>query len=64
MHKIHIKKVIDLIFTGDSGGPFVCNKTLVGVVSFGNETCGLQGFPTIYASVAPVSEWIQETMKN
>lgn len=63
LHKIHKKKVIDLIFTGDSGGPFVCNKTLVGVVSFG-KGCGNQGFPTVYASVASVTEWIQETMKN
>jgi secreted trypsin-like serine protease len=50
---------------GDSGGPLVVRTQqgdyLAGVVSWGNG-CGRPGYPGIYANVAAMLPWIQETM--
>ncbi|XP_058452858.1 trypsin-3-like [Malaya genurostris] len=45
---------------GDSGGPLVCDGTIVGVVSWG-VGCGLSGWPSVYARVSTVLDWIYET---
>ncbi|XP_050078328.1 trypsin-5-like [Anopheles maculipalpis] len=43
----------------DSGGPFIAEGKLIGVVSWGHE-CGAAGYPGVYARVASVREWIRE----
>jgi len=49
---------------GDSGGPLVCRKGniwyLAGIVSYGPEECGLDGFPGVYTRVAQYRDWIKE----
>ena len=50
---------------GDSGGPLVCNKNgkavIVGATSFGGGgACAV--FPTVYARVTYVLDWIKESM--
>ncbi|XP_041779070.1 trypsin-6 [Anopheles merus] len=44
----------------DSGGPFVAEGKLIGVVSWSHE-CALAGYPGVYARVASVRDWIRET---
>ena len=44
---------------GDSGGPFVCNGKLTGVVSWGS-SCARHGFPGVYANVKTYVDWIKE----
>ncbi|XP_004690431.1 PREDICTED: chymotrypsinogen B-like [Condylura cristata] len=55
------------ICKGDSGGPLVCQKdgawTLVGVVSWGSETC-TPSKPSVCARVTKVMPWIEETVAN
>lgn len=48
---------------GDSGGPFVCNNILTGVVSFGLE-CALPNFPGVYANVSHHRQWIDDNTEN
>ncbi|XP_004690244.2 PREDICTED: chymotrypsinogen B-like [Condylura cristata] len=52
---------------GDSGSPLVCQKdgawTLVGVVSWGNETCSTS-MPGVSTRVTKVMPWIEETVAN
>ncbi|XP_035905334.1 trypsin-5-like [Anopheles stephensi] len=43
----------------DSGGPFVAEGKLIGVISWGHE-CAMAGYPGVYARVASVREWIRE----
>ncbi|PVD24757.1 hypothetical protein C0Q70_15243 [Pomacea canaliculata] len=47
---------------GDSGGPLVCSKKgrffLVGVVSWGEDTCRLKGYPNIATGVSSYRDWI------
>ncbi|XP_016994210.2 trypsin-like [Drosophila takahashii] len=45
---------------GDSGGPLVADGKLVGIVSWGNR-CARTGYPGVYASVAELKPWIDET---
>ncbi|XP_017056595.1 trypsin [Drosophila ficusphila] len=45
---------------GDSGGPLVANGKQVGVVSWGNG-CAWTGYPGVYADVASLKKWIDET---
>ncbi|XP_317174.3 trypsin-5 [Anopheles gambiae] len=42
----------------DSGGPFVAEGKLIGVISWGHE-CALAGYPGVYARVASVRDWIR-----
>ena len=48
---------------GDSGGPLICaingKPILVGVVTRG-ESCGKEGYPGIYTSVAEYADWIDD----
>nr|AYV99615.1 venom polypeptide [Dolopus genitalis] len=46
----------------DSGGPFVVDNTLVGVVSFG-QGCARKKFPGVYANVAVFRKWIDENLQ-
>lgn len=48
---------------GDSGGPLVAPVgdgpwTLIGVVSFGDASCGAPGIPAVYSRVAAYADWI------
>ena len=48
---------------GDSGGPLICNddgRPVVYEVSSWLQGCGLEGFPSIYAKVASITDWIKE----
>ncbi|KAH8352041.1 hypothetical protein KR084_001470, partial [Drosophila pseudotakahashii] len=45
---------------GDSGGPLVADGKLVGIVSWGSG-CARTGYPGVYASVAELKPWIDET---
>lgn len=45
---------------GDSGGPLVDqNGLLVGVVSWGFESCAAPHFPGVYGRVSAVRDWIR-----
>ncbi|XP_055595540.1 trypsin-4-like [Uranotaenia lowii] len=44
--------------SGDSGGPFVVNNELIGVVSWGRG-CGRVGLPGIYTRVLLFRDWIE-----
>lgn len=45
---------------GDSGGPLVYGtRTLYGIVSWGDERCDLENFPSVYARVDTMAEWFQ-----
>ncbi|XP_061393057.1 trypsin-1-like [Musca vetustissima] len=44
--------------SADSGGPLVCDDTLVGIVSFG-VGCAKPGFPGVYTNVAYYIDWIR-----
>lgn len=44
--------------SGDSGGPFVCNNKLVGIVSFGY-SCAVPGYPGVYTKVAAFQDFIE-----
>jgi trypsin len=43
---------------GDSGGPLIVNKTLVGIVSWG-ENCAQTNFPGVYTKVQNYETWIR-----
>ncbi|XP_066150596.1 brachyurin-like isoform X2 [Euwallacea fornicatus] len=42
---------------GDSGGPLVVGRTLIGLVSFGDEICEA-GNPTVFTRISHFREWI------
>ncbi|XP_075232438.1 uncharacterized protein LOC142330858 [Lycorma delicatula] len=44
---------------GDSGGPFICNDKLYGVVSYGSERCAV-GNPTVFCHVPYYKNWIKQ----
>lgn len=45
---------------GDSGGPLVIGeRTLYGIVSWGDDDCGLPHFPPVFARVSTMAEWFQ-----
>lgn len=50
---------------GDSGGPLVYRKDnqqwLVGVTSYGHETCATDGVPAVYSRVDRYLPWLEET---
>ncbi|GAB5582484.1 chymotrypsinogen B [Prionailurus iriomotensis] len=51
---------------GDSGGPLVCQKdgawTLVGIVSWGSNTCSTSR-PGVYARVTELMPWVQQILE-
>ncbi|XP_031585522.1 granzyme K-like isoform X1 [Oreochromis aureus] len=48
---------------GDSGGPLLCNRVLVGVTSFGPEECGNMKKPGVYSFLSEKQlKWIKDTM--
>ncbi|ENN73892.1 brachyurin [Dendroctonus ponderosae] len=44
---------------GDSGGPLVVKNSLIGLVSFGDETCEY-GQPTVFTSISYYRNWINK----
>ncbi|XP_071082923.1 chymotrypsinogen A-like [Haliotis cracherodii] len=52
---------------GDSGGPMMCSKNgryyLVGITSWGEESCTEYGYPNIFTRVSNYMKWITDTMK-
>nr|XP_036223913.1 serine protease easter isoform X6 [Bactrocera oleae]XP_036223914.1 serine protease easter isoform X6 [Bactrocera oleae] len=58
---------------GDSGGPLIGLGTtgrgrtyyfLIGIVSFGPASCGLEGWPGVYTRVGHFVDWIQATVES
>ncbi|XP_028895834.2 serine protease easter isoform X1 [Zeugodacus cucurbitae] len=58
---------------GDSGGPLIGLGTtgrgrtyyfLIGIVSFGPASCGLEGWPGVYTRVGHFVDWIQATIES
>lgn len=58
---------------GDSGGPLIGLGTtsrgdtyyfLIGVVSFGPASCGIEGWPGVYTRVVNFIDWIQMTVES
>lgn len=58
--------------SGDSGGPLMdskligaqMRKTVVGIVSFGPGTCGIEDQPAVYTKVSEFLDWILDNMKS
>ena len=48
----------------DSGGPYVREKFLIGIVSWGNEVCGQPSKFGVYTRVAIYSKWIDDCIAN
>uniref|UniRef100_A0A1B0ALE7 Peptidase S1 domain-containing protein n=1 Tax=Glossina palpalis gambiensis TaxID=67801 RepID=A0A1B0ALE7_9MUSC len=48
---------------GDTGGPLIINNQLVGLVSWGRG-CGRPGFPTVYAFVASLKDWLDDAIAS
>ncbi|KAK0161260.1 hypothetical protein PV327_009749 [Microctonus hyperodae] len=46
---------------GDSGGPFIINNCIVGIVSWGIG-CGVPNVPGVYTEVKPYRSWIAKVM--
>lgn len=57
------KKNFNLCFEGDSGGPFVINNKLVGIVSYGIG-CAHPKHPGVYTNVAAYMDFVTKEMKN
>ena len=48
---------------GDSGGPIVSNRQLIGIVSYGS-ACARGGFPGVYTSVSYFRHWIDKVIEH
>uniref|UniRef100_A0A2K5I315 Peptidase S1 domain-containing protein n=1 Tax=Colobus angolensis palliatus TaxID=336983 RepID=A0A2K5I315_COLAP len=49
---------------GDSGGPLVCNRTLDGIISWGDFPCGQPDQPGVCTRVSRYVLWIRETQQK
>ncbi|XP_027716765.1 kallikrein-11 isoform X1 [Vombatus ursinus] len=49
---------------GDSGGPLLCNGTLQGIISWGQDPCAVSRKPGVYTKVCKYVDWVQETIKD
>ncbi|KAL1769094.1 kallikrein-11, partial [Sigmodon hispidus] len=49
---------------GDSGGPLVCNRSLQGIISWGQDPCAVTRKPGVYTKVCKYIDWIHEIMRN
>lgn len=49
-------------FQGDSGGPFIINKTLYGIVSHSLSPYCAKGDPGVYVNVPYFVKWIMSTI--
>ncbi|XP_038166128.1 granzyme C-like [Arvicola amphibius] len=54
-------KIKRATFKGDSGGPLLCKKAAVGIVSYGHKN-GLA--PRVFTKVSSFLPWIKKTMKR
>ncbi|KAF6206091.1 hypothetical protein GE061_017316 [Apolygus lucorum] len=52
------------VCAGDSGGPLICDKQFIGVVSYGpgDDSCGKNGSPFVYARTDANHLWIWATI--
>ncbi|XP_053692364.1 trypsin-6-like [Sabethes cyaneus] len=48
---------------GDSGGPFVVDKTIYGIVSWA-VSCADPNYPTVYVDVGAYLQWIRDTVAS
>ncbi|XP_053692367.1 trypsin 3A1-like [Sabethes cyaneus] len=48
---------------GDSGGPFIVDRTIYGVVSWG-QNCTDTNFPGVYTDVSTYVQWIRDTVAS
>ncbi|XP_044148524.1 granzyme A-like [Bufo gargarizans] len=57
-----LKKRNDDSCNGDSGGPLICDKKYVGLVSFGSPKCGTPRIPGVYTRLTDIYlKWIRDT---
>ena len=49
---------------GDSGGPVIADKKLVGIVSWGSGKCEADKKPSVYTKVPTYYPWIKQTICN
>ncbi|KAG8598910.1 hypothetical protein GDO81_002795 [Engystomops pustulosus] len=57
------KRKTDDACAGDSGGPLICDRNFVGVVSFGPKKCGKSKLPGIYTRLTGMYlKWIHTTI--
>ena len=55
---------------GDSGGPLTCwdvlknQPYLCGIVSWGDENCGMRGRPVVYTDVSKYFQWIRKYVRR
>ena len=52
------------MFQGDSGGPLVHNNTLIGIVSFGPNSCDDTIVPELFTSVPFYLDFIYRAMAS
>ncbi|CAC5385715.1 CTRB [Mytilus coruscus] len=48
----------------DSGGPAVCSKKLVGILSFGNNEPCASSLPSVHTRISAFLDWIKEKMNT
>ncbi|XP_057642276.1 granzyme C-like [Chionomys nivalis] len=54
-------KIKHASFSGDSGGPLLCNKAVAGIVSYGFKNGSA---PRVFTRVSSFLSWIEEKMKH
>lgn len=52
-----------IYFQGDSGGPFLCDGTIYGILS-GGRACGLEGVAVVYTRLEFYYDFIYNTLKS
>lgn len=52
------------ICVGDSGGALACQNTLVGIVSWGLDTCKEETSPTVFTDISLYRDWIRSRIDS